>query len=353
MNQNDALAARTTRSGRQQPEGGRAPFATIRITPGGRLLHVETGVGITFGGEMDPAPGRFLADVVAPEPAARLAGEIDETLRTGRGRRTDYAFEHNGETRHHEVRIIRVEPEEAVLIVTDVTARVHAEAAVRRSRRQLRSLARHVESIREEERKRISNQVHDVLGQALTALRLDLDFVEHMLPEKTEGAAERLRMAMSTVVSIIQSVRRIASDLRPGILDDLGVAPALEWLTEEFASRTGMACTFRAEPHEILLPGDCATALFRVAQDILSNVARHADASVVHVALTERPHGIVLRVEDNGRGIRPQEVESPFSYGLVGIRERLMAWGGRATFVGRPEGGTDVTISLRRTRKDT
>jgi signal transduction histidine kinase len=130
------------------------------------------------------------------------------------------------------------------------------------------------------------------------------------------------------------------------VLDDLGIVAALEWQTDEFASRTGIACSFSPSVDHLDIEPECATALFRVYQEVLTNVARHAEASAIQVSLRHRDGKIVLRVKDNGRGIREEEVKDMRSLGLVGMRERLLPWEGTVEFRGRPDHGTTVTIVI-------
>lgn len=212
---------------------------------------------------------------------------------------------------------------------------------------QLRQLAQHLDAVREEERARIAREIHDVLGQALTVLRIDLTCLEEAVHrDPAPEVRQRIGEMKASVDAIVHLVRRIATELRPGILDKLGPAAAVAWQAEEFEAHTGIVCTVIDGWGEPDLDRDLATALFRIFQEILTNVARHAGATWVHVDLDREGDEMILRVEDNGRGIRSDEVGAPTSLGLLGMRERLLPWKGRAHLSGRPGAGTTVTVKV-------
>lgn len=322
------------------------PVWTARLNRDGQVLSADMPGNFPLFQNASPEPGSRLSEFFP----AKLAAQITESIRTTTETGAVQSFEHSSQTetgiQYHEGRIVAGEGDDFLLILQDITHRKQAEEALLRSREQLRDLAGHVESIREEERKRIARDVHDALGQALTALRIDLASIQKSLSDEQEDLHDRLGLMNASIGSIIQTVRRIAADLRPGVLDDLGIVAALEWQTDEFAKRTGIACSFTPSVNYLEMNPDCSTALFRVYQEVLTNVARHAEASAVQVSLRHRDGKIVLRVKDNGRGIREQEVKDMRSLGLVGMRERLLPWEGRVEFRGKPDHGTTVTIIL-------
>ena len=217
-------------------------------------------------------------------------------------------------------------------LMQEVAERIRAEAALRRSREQLRQLAEHLATVKENERKRIAGEIHDELGQNLLALRIDVS----MLRARTGDAHPRLRQrvdaALHNVDTTIRSVRGIMNDLRPSVLD-LGLQAALEWQVGEFRKRSGLACrlTMPADVAVAAIPPDVAIVLFRSLQEALSNISRHARASHVDVRLTLR-HGdgdVELSVADNGIGVAPEQRAKHQSFGLIGIAERVGALGGR------------------------
>jgi signal transduction histidine kinase len=230
--------------------------------------------------------------------------------------------------------------------LTDVDERKHAEAAVRQSREQLRQLAARLADVREQERTRLSREVHDVLGQTLTVLQMNVAMIEKGLTEEQQALHDRIAVMKQAINETVRTVRRIAHELRPGILDDLGVLAAIEWETQRFASRTDIACTFVDDVEDLDLDPKRSTTVFRVFQEIMTNVARHAEATEVVVTATQRNGCLTLIVQDNGRGIREEELKNTTSLGLLGMRERLFPWGGHVDFAGAPNEGTTVTVTL-------
>ncbi len=229
-------------------------------------------------------------------------------------------------------------------VAADVTELKRSEEALRHSREQLRNLAIHLQSVREQERTRIAREVHDVLGQALTAMRMDVSWVEKELDEEQAKLRARLDAMKGLIDSTIQTVRRIASDLRPGVLDDLGLEAALEWQSQDFEARTDIVCSFTDRAAGLDLDRDRATAVFRIFQEILTNVARHAEAAHVDILLDADAERLLLRVADDGRGIREEDLQNTKSLGVLGMRERVLPWGGRVHFSGSPGQGTTVTV---------
>jgi signal transduction histidine kinase len=216
-----------------------------------------------------------------------------------------------------------------------------------RSREELRALSRHVERVREQERTRISREIHDELGQALTALKMDLAAIGaqcrgHLDPETASRP-------VVMVDRMIASVRRIAAELRPQILDDLGLQPALEWQAQEFSSRGGVACRFRCTGNARDIDADRSTALFRIFQELLTNIARHANATQVHVRLAVGRTSVRLEVRDNGIGM-PAPQPRRTGLGMLGIHERAAAFGGDVLVRSVPRKGTRVRIRIPLTR---
>lgn len=218
----------------------------------------------------------------------------------------------------------------------------------RDARGQLRQLTSYLQDAREKERKRIARRIHDELGQALTALRFDLYQLAKRLPEDDPGLRERADAMEALIDDTIHTVRRVSRELRPGLLDDLGLAAAIEWQAEEFAQRTGIKCTLHLSEDDATIEPNVATAVFRIFQETLTNVARHASASEVCVELEVGPRELTLMVRDDGRGITQRESSSPQALGLLGIRERAWALGGEATFEGIRGQGTTVTVRVPR-----
>jgi signal transduction histidine kinase len=232
------------------------------------------------------------------------------------------------------------------MLNAELAERSLTEQRLRSSEENLRALAAHLQSVREEERTHIARDIHDELGQALTGLKLDLNAFARAAPdEDDESLQERSRMLSHTIDRIIQSVRRIASGLRPEVLDEIGLSAAIEWQAREFQRRTGIRCNV-----EIVQPfadpdTERATALFRIYQELLTNVARHANATRVNVVLTDMPQ-LALTIEDNGRGIRDDEFQSPRALGFLGMKERVQPFGGSIEVKGSEGKGTKVSVAI-------
>jgi two-component system, NarL family, sensor histidine kinase UhpB len=225
---------------------------------------------------------------------------------------------------------------------------LRAQEQLRESHEQLRALSVYLQSIREEERTRIAREVHDELGQALTGCKLDVSWIAGRLPKESRELLEKTRAISAHIDATIQMVRRIATELRPGVLDHLGLAAALEWQANEFQTRTGIRCDVKGRIQARQLAPDLNTALFRIFQETLTNIIRHAGATQVKVNLKESGGRIILQVKDNGRGISDEEAASAMSMGLLGMRERAALLGGVFRISRVAGGGTQVTVSMPR-----
>lgn len=259
-----------------------------------------------------------------------------ETLKSGA---TDYVLK---------TKLSRLVPavERALREAEERRQRKRAVEQLRQSHQQMRALTAYLQHIREEERTRIAREVHDELGQALTGLKMDVSWIAGRLPRKSRELVERARIISSHIDATIQTVRRIATELRPGILDDLGLEAAVEWQAHEFEKRTGIKCVVQATNVATLWDEDFNTAVFRIYQELLTNILRHARATQVDVRLSEGSDRLILIVQDNGRGITDEEVASTRSIGLLGMRERAELLGGEIRFEGKPGIGTRVTVSF-------
>jgi PAS domain S-box-containing protein len=231
------------------------------------------------------------------------------------------------------------------VILRDVSARVRAEAELRASREEIHELAIAANNVREQEKSRIARELHDELGQALTALKIDIVWMKQNLSAPTSELADKLTEMQLLVDGRGAATRRISSDLRPLILDDLGLAAAAEWLVQNFKQRTGVHCELAIAPGlEVGEPR--ATGVFRVLQESLTNIARHAQATQVEVNLELEDGKVVLTVEDNGRGFDATAPRKAGSFGLLGIRERAALLGGEMTVQAAPGQGTRVELRL-------
>jgi PAS domain S-box-containing protein len=231
-------------------------------------------------------------------------------------------------------------------IVENVTERKQAQEELQHSFEQLRALTARLQVIREEERKSVAREIHDELGQALTAIKIDLVSLMRELPADQQQQGKRPDSILELVDHTIQSVRRISTELRPGILDDLGLVAAVEWATEEFEARTGTRCRLDLPGNDIEIDQERATAMFRIFQETLTNVARHANASEVGVRLAKENGDLTLEVHDNGRGIGKEQLSGSRSLGILGMRERAALLGGELGIIGAPEEGTTVRVRI-------
>jgi two-component system sensor kinase len=225
--------------------------------------------------------------------------------------------------------------------------RVESQTAeLERSRAQLRLLARRTEEQVERERRRIARAVHDDLGQALTALKLDANWIAQRLNGEDPGIREHLQGMQKLLDATSASVRRISSELRPSVLDDLGLDAAVEWQTQEFSRRTGIPGEVRLRIHRGSLPGPVSTALFRILQEALTNVVRHADATRVTISLVELPDHALLEISDDGVGMPALADDVRPSLGLLGMRERAEAVGGALVIEPATPRGTTVRAEI-------
>ena len=239
-------------------------------------------------------------------------------------------------------------PQRFVGMVEDVTERKAAEAELHRHRAQLRGLAARLEAAREAERARIAREIHDELGQALTALKIDVLWLKKRVLESPPELTRKLDGMTAIIDSTAQGIQRVAAELRPSVLDELGLRAAIEWEAREFATRTGIECRVELPEGQPAVDASRATAVFRIFQEALTNVARHAAATHVLVRLGMTPNALDLTVADNGRGIREGALHDSRSLGLLGMRERAGNFHGNVTITGNPGAGTILTLTMPR-----
>jgi signal transduction histidine kinase len=234
-----------------------------------------------------------------------------------------------------------------LVISSDITERKRGEESLVLQREQLRALAERLQTVREEDRKRVARDLHDQIGQILTSIKMDLTWVTRHLPKSEDEVLARLAESIQSINDGVKSVRTICSGLRPGVLDDLGLAAAIEWQASEFTSRNGVLCEVSVPPVDLHLDGDRATATFRIFQECLTNVIRHAQAKSVRVALCEEDENILLVVEDDGIGFSECGLSNSLgSLGLLGMKERAQFCGGDVLISSSPGNGTTVTVRV-------
>ena len=230
-------------------------------------------------------------------------------------------------------------------IQRDITAQHEAHEELHLSREQLRALAFRLETVREEERTDISREIHDELGQALTGLKLDIAWMKRRLPSD-HAMIEQCTSILARIDQALNAVRRIATELRPSVLDQLGLAAALEWQGQEFGARTGIHVAMNIAVDGCTIPDQLGTSAFRILQESLTNVARHSMATHVDVRLTQTPTAFTLEIADNGVGFPQRRLEGTSSLGVLGMRERAFACGGDFSISCQPGGGTTVLLRV-------
>ncbi|MEJ0101921.1 MAG: PAS domain S-box protein [Bacteroidota bacterium] len=228
----------------------------------------------------------------------------------------------------------------------DFTERVKAQEKIKETTEQLRQLTAHLQDIREEERKRIGREIHDELGQQLTAIKMDIAWIDKKIP----GDAGLIKSKLKNVIGLLdgsnQSIRRILSELRPGILDNRGLLEAIEWLSRQFTANTGIPVEFTSTERELKLPEPLAICTFRVYQEALTNILRHARAGKVWTSLNITGNTITISINDDGTGFDPTSVKNNKSFGILGMKERVLSVGGKFELISSPGKGTTIIISL-------
>ena len=325
-----------------------SPDPILVIESDGSIQNANPAAADLLALKLESLPGYDLRNLL-PEDLSPSELDVIESVISGETRSAmTRALTQDGHSIpiHMHANTITLEDAQRVLVyVRDVSEQVRTE-------KQLRRLGRRQEEILERERERISREVHDVLGQALTALRMDASWVRSHLDH--DDVRDRLDAMGERINDTIESVRRIAYDLRPGMLDDFGLAAAIEWHAEKTASNAHLRTRVGALDNPDL-PGDLATAIFRIYQELITNVVRHAHADTVDISLTAPGDNLVLSVKDDGVGMEVGHVRESGSLGLLGIRERLSIWGGRLELESTPGVGTraDVIVPIPSDQSET
>ena len=231
-------------------------------------------------------------------------------------------------------------------IARDITERKRSEKERLLRSNQLRNLASRLQDIREEERSMIAREIHDELGQVLTVLKIQIVLLSNKIKVTDPDIAQQFSELASLIDQSVGSVQRISAKLRPGILDELGLLPAIEWQAKDFETLTGIQCKYSFPDHNIDLASEMSTAIFRILQEALTNVARHSNAKRVSIYLKKTDDSLVLEVTDNGQGISQSQIDNPKSLGLLGMKERALVLGGTFTINGLIHKGTNVKVIM-------
>jgi len=235
-------------------------------------------------------------------------------------------------------------PYRMVGAMMNVTKLKHTEQELRKSQVSLRQLTAHIQTVREEERTTIAREIHDELGQQLTCLKMDASWLNKKFNSDENETKNRLNGMISMIDETVKTVRRIASELRPGILDDLGLIAAIEWQSREFAKHANIEAQYKSDVWDVSIDKKIATGVFRVYQESLTNVARHSNATIVETLLSVNNNMLTLRVHDNGIGFDLAAAQQKDTLGLLGMKERVMMFGGEIDFESGTDKGTTITI---------
>lgn len=305
-----------------------------------------------------PAAGLRMVDLLRPAPGqeadtwVRLRDGLPDPGAPAGAQRELRLWRANGTSFPARIAIVRVSVagrSSYTCFIHDLMQRNRVEGRSFLSQGQLRELAGHIEAAREHERTHIARELHDELGQQLAAIGMDVAWLARRV-QRQEGNAPEVALRLAAMAQLVDAtsaaVRRLATELRPAILDNLGLVEAIRWQIAEFTRRSGVRVKLTAPAQVERTAGALATALFRILQELLTNVGRHAGATRATVRLRETRNRVVLCVRDNGRGIRDQEAAGLDSFGLVGITERVALLGGRFEITGRPGRGTTATAAL-------
>ena len=325
------------------------PFYVMLIDEHHQILKANRAVQAQLGLKPDDIIGKYCPEAVHGLSQPWYACPLEEAVKKGQAVEREALDQKSGRWIRSAIYPTgRSTPDGSEILfhmVSDVTDRKQAEDQLQASREQLRSLSAHLESVREEERKNMAREIHDELGQILTALKIGLSSVTEGLTEEQQ-LFRKVKSMTELIDTAIETVKRISAELRPPILDDLGIAVALEWQAEEFKKRTQINCEFTSRPKDIVLDPDRSIAIFRIFQEALTNVARHSNASRVSAVLTKETGKIVLTVKDNGKGIEENQIADPKAFGIIGMKERAHFLGGEVRVDGTPGKGTSITVSI-------
>lgn len=330
--------------------------AIITIDETQHVAMFNTAAEVMFQCPRDEAVGAPLAWFlperyrVAHGAHVREFGEAGTQSRRMGGARIVTGLRRNGEEFPIDASISQLRDGEAryfTVILRDISERVRAAEDLQRSKDELQELGSTAHIAREQEKSRIARELHDELAQGLTMLQMDVAWCKAKLAGGHADGMVKLERMEKLLKSTVAATRRIAADLRPLMLDDLGLVPAVEWLVENFTQRTGVPCALLIERREVALDSARSNAVFRIIQESLTNVAKHAAATQVDVTIArDDDDGLVVRVRDNGTGFAVQDPRKPNSFGLVGLRERAAMLNGRATIATAIGGGTTIEVRL-------
>jgi len=239
-----------------------------------------------------------------------------------------------------------------LILANDVTKRIKAQTELEKSQNQIREFADHLETIREEERSSIAREIHDNLGQALTAIKMDLSWISNNYKKSEKVIQTKISSSKELINSSIKTIQKISTALRPGIIDDLGLIASLEWFIDDFKYRNEISCSFDYSPPHIKLTNDLSVNIFRIVQEALTNVTRHANATNVLINISIKKDILNLSISDDGIGITHAQKKRHNSFGIIGIKERVIKFNGSIKISGTKNKGTKIQINIPLTDRD-
>lgn len=313
------------------------------------VLEINASAITHYGYTRDEFLQMNVKDLRPPEDLLKFEEKFKETIATGGYLGIWRHVKKTGEMIDVEVsghEIIYRDTPARLVLCNDVTEKLKAEENLKRSYEEIRQLASNIEKIREQEKIKIAREIHDELGQQLTGLKMDISWLSKKLKPDEKILQDKVREVMQLLDETVKSVRRIASELRPGMLDDLGLVAAMEWQSEEFEKRSGIKVEFAHSLANDNLPPNLSTGLFRIYQESLTNVARHAQAHNVTSSLYQIDGEVVLQISDDGKGFDAREMATKRTLGLLGMKERTMMMGGKYEIISNPGNGTTVVVSV-------
>jgi len=331
-----------------------APIGLLTVDREGRIGLINHGAARLFGADAASLAGRRIGGLVSAESRSRLATFLAGLIEGGNRMICEIEIaSKEGSPKTIEFVGMRSEDQsEFFIVAADITENKKTATEMKLSHAALRNLSARLVAIREEERRQLARELHDGLGQILTALKLDLAWLQRRIerfgdPEKRMESLSKARELQKNIDEAIAIVRRAASGLRPATLDIMGLWPAIEGEAARFSSRTGIPCVVHPlVQSDRLRDATVSVALFRIVQEALTNIARHAKASLVEIACGKSKAGYSLSIVDDGRGIGKTESANPNSLGLIGMRERALSFGGEFSIVGTPGSGSRVEVTI-------
>ena len=321
-----------------------APDGVFVADETGKYLEANEAASRITGYSREELLSMSIQDILAEETSGTALHDFKMLTKTGTSQGVSLFKHKDGTKRWWSVDSVKLSEIRFLGFAKDITMQQNATLEVVKAREELQQLNQYLMDARENERAKVALEIHDELGQALTAIKIDLNWVlEHI--SDSRKSFQKISRIIEMTNDTIKKVQRISAELRPGLLDDLGLAAAIEWYSDEFEQRTGITCELNLED---VPDGNerVNLALFRIFQEALTNIIRHANAKTVNVSLSYADMGITLVIEDDGVGISPEKVTSGKSLGLVGMRERARQISGSVEFYKKPPSGTKIAVKI-------